>query len=142
MVDIALQFSNHVFRSVGLGHSCFGDCYAINRWGRRSKLITRFHTTHHRQETITIQYFYLVYLDIINNYMNKKIETFFKKVTEMRYKTDIYNVRRLSDEARRAVENIEYLCLQARREDQEILAATLYNIIHQFTLYLEEEPNE
>ena len=60
----------------------------------------------------------------------------------MRYKTDIYNVRRLSDEARRAVENIEYLCLQARREDQEILAATLYNIIHQFTLYLEEEPNE
>ena len=60
----------------------------------------------------------------------------------MRYKTDIYNVRRLSDEARRAVENIEYLYLQARREDQGILADALFNIIHQFALYLEEEPNE
>ena len=33
-------------------HSCFGDCYAINRWGRRSWLISRLHTAHHRQEII------------------------------------------------------------------------------------------
>ena len=50
--------SNHVLRSVWLGHSCFGDCYAINRWGRRSGHISRFHSAHRRQKIIKYELIY------------------------------------------------------------------------------------
>ncbi len=60
----------------------------------------------------------------------------------MQYKTDIYNVRRLSDEAKRVVDNLIFLHHHADQHEREIIAKSVNDVVRQFCLYLEEEPNE
>jgi hypothetical protein len=60
----------------------------------------------------------------------------------MQYKTDIYNVRRLSDEAKRVIDNLIFLHQHADPDERDIIAKSVNDVVHQFCLYLEEDPNE